>query len=164
MKAKLLTLAAAAVLLSGCGSSADEGELAYEQPLNTMRLAMDNNDEESYMSVFLPWEKKRFLSEERQEGFLADAYDRKAYDGKLSLKITTADVMSGEDLKELCDKSQERYGVHPEFSKGMIVTGELRVRKDGELFSDPKVFRLVRLENNWYICGETIESFSFSAS
>ncbi len=165
MKAKTLTLVTAVgLLLTGCGETADEGELAYEQPLNTMRLALDNNDEQSYLSVWLPWEKQRFLSEEGHEDFLADAYDRKAYDGKLSLKITTADVMSEDDLEQLREKTKDQYGVRPDFTKGMLVTGELRVRKKGELLSDPRVFRLVRLENNWYICGETIESFSFSAS
>ena len=166
MKARLFAAAlAAAVLLGGCGKEEEEGELAYEQPLNTLRLAVNYCDEDSYLNVWLPWEKERFTaSDEWTEGFLERAYDRSQYDGKLSLKINSAEPMPETELDELEQQTKEQYGVRPDFAKGMKVSAELRVYKGKDVMSDPREFELVRLENNWYICGETITGFSFTAS
>ncbi|SDA27852.1 hypothetical protein SAMN02910447_02896 [Ruminococcus sp. YE71] len=155
----------AALILVSCGSSADKGELAYEQPLNTMRLAVNYSDEVSYLNVWLPWEKARFLGDEKYtEGFLDSIYVREDFQGKISLRINSAAELSESELEELEAKEQQRYGVRPEFTKAMNVTAELRIRKDADLLSDSRDFTLVRLENNWYICGEVIDSFSFAAS
>lgn len=168
MKEKFAQIAlctAAALLISGCGGNDNSGELSYEQPLNTLRLAFNYGDEQSYLNVWLPQEKQRYTSDEGySDGFLQRAFDREKYDGKLKLKLKNAETVSDEDLRALEADAFERYGTRLDFSKAMRVSAEFRVQKNTDLFSDPRELTVVRYENIWYLYGETIDSFAFAGS
>lgn len=168
MKEKIargLLCTAAALLLTGCGVDEISDELSYEQPLNTMRLAFNYGDEQSYLNVWLPQEKLRYTSDEGySEGFIERSFDRDKYDGKLKLKIRSAETVGEEDICELEADAFERYCTRLDFSKAMNVRVDFRVQKDKDIFSDSRELTVVRYENIWYLYGETIDSFVFSGS
>lgn len=168
MKEKIargLLCTAAALLLTSCGGDEISDELSYEQPLNTMRLAFNYGDEQSYLNVWLPQEKQRYTSDEGySEGFIDRAFDHDKYDGKLKLKIRSAETVGEEDIYALEADAFERYGTRFDFSKAMNVRVDFRVQKDKDIFSDSRELTLVRYENIWYLYGETIDSFVFAGS
>lgn len=154
--------AAVALAMTSCGSY-EESKLNYEQPLVSMRGALNYGDDTAYLCCYLPQEKNRFLkSEEYKEGFTTDVFSRKDYYSLLYIKTSDSRELTREELDALEEQAKEAYGTRFDFTKGQRLSLDFKVNgKFGEL-CDSRELTVVRYENVWYIYGEVVDSLSFA--
>lgn len=153
--------AAVALSTASCGSH-EESKLNYEQPIVSMRGALNYGDDTAYLCCYLPQEKNRFLkSEEYKEGFTADVFSRKDYYSLLQIKISDSCELTREELDALEKQAKETYGTRFDFTKGHKLSLDFRVNAKIGKLCDSRELTVVRYESVWYIYGEVVDSLSF---
>ncbi|MCD7742066.1 MAG: hypothetical protein LUI06_07680 [Ruminococcus sp.] len=154
----------AVMTLVGCGDDTDSS-LNYEQPINTMKAAINNDDEIAYLSCWFPYEKASFENDESyEEGFLSAAFDKSEYLSRMRAAISDSDELDDVELSELEADAKQRYGVRVDFTKALALNVEFSVQTTSGTAYDERELYVVRYENVWYAYGEIIDSFEFTST
>ncbi len=149
------------LLLCSCGGKTKD-VLNYEQPIVSMRGAINAEDEISYLCCYLPPAKADFLgSEDYRDGFLTSVFDRDDSIGGLRIRVEDSSELTPEELDLLEHEFKEKHGVRYSFTKGQRLNVKFMLsRKKSEAVGSQEII-VVRYENIWYIYGDVIDSFPF---
>ncbi|MCD8095498.1 MAG: hypothetical protein LUE12_05155 [Ruminococcus sp.] len=152
------------VVLVSCSDTV-ESAVGYEQIASAAGQAIYYEDEASYLSCWLPYEKAQLvLSDEYQEGFVAEMFDGDEYQSKLRTQITDSTELSEEEIAQLESDAQERYGVCIDFTKAQQLEVRFSAQRSGKTYEDVRELTAVRFSNSWYLYGDVIISFDFVES
>ena len=159
-----LTALCAAAVLTGCGKE-ESGSMSYEKPVHSMKAAANYGDEESYLSCWLPQEKRHFrLAEDEERGFLDSVFSRDDHESRLRVKVRDSSELSESEIDDLEKDASARYGTRLVFSKAFKLNVDFRVQDNLDLLSDSREITVVRYGDVWYIYGDVIDSFTFARS
>lgn len=161
---KLLPIAAAAVLLTGCGEKEASPD-GYIRRIKAAGFAANYRDTESYLACWLPQEKQRFTEQGGcSEDFLTQAFAGAGSTGRMSFEVTDSEEMSEAQIEKLEAHARSVYGTRFDFTKARTANVEIRLNSAKEVLTDVRKLTVVRYEGGWYIFGEVIDSFSFAGS
>lgn len=149
-----------------CGAEPVKTAMNYERPIITLSRAIDAMDSASYFRCFTEGAKQAYSESDNYNPDLvktllpSQAADRHLF----KAKIVSSKELDEDMINNLEQEYKDKYRKRIDISKAQQMTVEFGTIQGSNELIDSRDLTAVRIENNWYIFGDVIESFNFGTN
>lgn len=151
------------VMLCSCGSE-EKALKNYEKPVQNLLVASEHSDTDGYLNCFTPQAKEAYLDSEAYDENLCEKLLENGKYSDVDFTTNSSEELSEDELSSLEKEYKSKYKKKVTMKKGERLQLKLSALKDEETFYDSLEIIVVRINESWYIYGDVIEEFDFSAS
>lgn len=167
-KTALLTLMLliTVIFICSCGGEPVKTSLNYERPIIAIERSVDALDNVSYLNCFTLGAKQAYMESDNYNPELVSTLlpSQTASKRLFKAKVTSAQPLEQEDITMLEQEYKDKYKKRINISKAQKLNVEFGTMLGNNEKIDSRELIAVRIETEWYIYGDVIESLNFGVN
>ena len=154
------------LLVCSCGTESVKTSMNYERPVITMSRAIDAMDSVSYLNCFTEGAKQAYAESDSYNPELVKTMlpSQSANKHLFKAKVISSKELDDDTIKGLEKEYTDKYKKRIDIFKAQKMTVEFGTIYGNSEQIDSRDLIAVRIENNWFIFGDVIESFNFGSN
>lgn len=153
------------LLVCSCGTEPVKTSMNYERPIITMSRAIDAMDSDSYFNCFTEGAKQAYAESDNYNPELVKTMLPSQASNKhlFKAKIISSSELDEDAIYDLEQEYKKKYKKRINIFKAQQLIVDFGTIQGSTEQIDSRELTAVRIENNWFIYGDVIESFDFNS-